>query len=350
MKNKIVILTLIFLFAGSVVMGLTLVNLTPGEAYESAAENSVQFEIDELNLELMQIAYEKTVKTASIPALNNYSGQLAKYYNPFTSETNLIVKELENEKAFKQLEIDIISASIGLESALLSYDETDAAYNEAVASYNEAVADPEVSSSDKLSLKYTMDSIKISLHQAQNDLDSAQRRLDDMVGQDGVSVLLPSEYSSPYDINPDEAYESALVTDIGIYKSMRSAEAAEIKYDIADKYYDEDEENYISALAGLKSAQLTYDKALVSLEMDVLDDINNLKNKFDSITLAELNKKIKLGEYNASKSQYEAGILSANQLESAEYSYIAAQKQLDSKIHDYILSSMKFALDYGYEF
>ena len=350
MKNKIIILTLIFLFASSIVMGLTLINLTPDEAYESAAENNIQFEVDELNLELMQIAYEKTLKSASILALNNYSGQLVKYYNPYISETNLIAKEMENTRSRKQLEIDIISTSISLESALLAYDEADTSYSQAVTSYNEALADPTVSSSDELSLKYAMESLKISLHQAQNNMESAQHRLDDIVGQDGVSVLLPVEYSSPYVIEQDKVYESALETNIGIFKSKRSAMAAEIKFDIAEKYYDNDEEIYISALAGFKNAELAYDKSLVSLEMNVLDDINNLKNKFDSIALAELYKKIKLDEYNAAKSQFNAGILSENQFDSAEDTYITSQKQLESKIHDYILASMRFTMDYGYDF
>ena len=350
MKNKIIILTLIFLFAGSIVMGLTLINLTPNEAYESAAENNLQFEVDELNLELMQIAHEKTLKSASILAMNNYSGQLVKYYNPFTSETNLIVREMENSKSRKQLEIDILSASISLESALLAYDEANTSYNQAVESYNEALADPAVSSSDELSLKYAMESLKISLHQAQNNMESAQRRLDDIVGQNGVSVLLPVEYSTPYGIESDKAYENALETDIGTFKSKRSALAAEIKFDIAEKYYDEDEEIYISALAGFKSAELAYEKSLAFLEMNFLDDINNLKNKFDSIALAELYKKIKLDEYNAAKSQFDAGILSANQFESTENIYIIAQKQLETKIHDYILASMRFTMDYGYDF
>lgn len=350
MKNKIIILTLVFIFAGSVVMGLSLVSLTPEEAYESAADNNIQFEIDALNLELSQMAHEKNLKKASIPALNNYYGQLSKYYTPFNSETSLIVKEAQNERAHKLLEIDVLTAAKNLENAQLAYDEADMAYSEALSAYNDAISDSTVSYTDELSLKYTMESCKISLHQSQNNLEAAHRRLDELVGQEGVSVILPNEYSSPYDINPDEAYESAFASDISIYQSMRSARAAEIKFEIADKFYDEDEETYISALAGLKSAELSYEKARTSLEIRVLDDINNLKNKYDSISLAELNKKIKLDEYNAAKTQFDAGILSAIQLGNSEDSYISAKKQLDGKIHDYILTSMRFTIDYGYEF
>ena len=350
MKKKILILTLILLFIGSAALGITLVTLTPEEAYEAAAENNIQFEINELNLELTRIAHEKNLKSASMLALNNYYGQLNKYYNPFNSETSLIAKERENEKAFLQLEIDIASAALGLESAYLAYDEAEAAYNEAAAAYNEAAADSTVPSNDVLSLKYTMESLLISLRQAENNLESAQRNMDDLIGQEGVSVELPDEYSDPYDIDPDDAFESALAADIGIYKSKRSAEAAKIKFDIAAEYYDEDEETYISALAGLISAEDSYEKALISLEIRVLDDIDNLKTKYDSISLAELNVKIKLNEYNAAKKQYAAGVTSANQLESTENAYTTSKKQLDSKIHDFILSSMRFAINYGYEF
>ncbi len=350
MKIKIIILTLVFVLAGSVVLGLTLVNLTQQEAYDAAVENNIQFEIDELNLELKQIAYDKTLKAASYPALNNYYGQLAKYYNPFNSETTLTVEEAKSEKAYKQLEIDVATAVIGLENAAIAYDEADMALSEATQIYNDAVKDSETSSADELSLKYNMESLKISLHQAQNNLESAQHKLDDLVGMEGAAVQLPSEYSNPYDISPEKVYESALVTDITIYQSKRNAEAAAIKFEIAERFYDEDEDTYISALAGLKSADLSYDKTLLSLQMSVYDDIDNLKNKFDSIALAKLNKTIKSNAYTAAKSQYKAGIISATALENSKDSYNTSVKQLDAKIHDYILSSMRFELDYNYDY
>jgi len=350
MKTKVLIITLIFLLAGSVVLGLTIVNLTQQEAYESAIENNRQFEIDELILEIRQIAHDKNLKTALIPALNSYYGQLTKYYNPFVSETILVVETAKNEKSYKQLELDIVSAAISLENAAIGYDDANMAFKEASKAYNDAISDPAVSSTDELTLKYTMESLKISLHQAENTLDAAQHKLDGLIGQEGTAVLLPTEYSTPYNISADVAYDNALESDIGICQSKRNAEAASIKFEIAAKFYDEDEDMYISALAGLKSADLAYEKDLVSLKMRVLDDIDNLKNKYDSIILAELNKKIKSDAYKAAKTQYSAGILSLTSLEASEESNIAAQKQLDSKTHDYILASMSFTLNYGYEF
>ena len=350
MKIKIIILTLVFILAGSVVLGLTLINLTQQEAYDAAVENNMQFEIDELNLELKQIAYDKTLKAASYPALNNYYGQLTKYYNPFNSETTLTVEEAKSEKAYKQLEIDVVAAAISLENAAIGYDDADFALSAATQAYNDAVKDSETTSADQLSLKYNVESLKISLHQAQNNLDSAQYKLDELVGMEGAAVQLPVEYSDPYNISPDDAYESALIIDISIYQSKRNAEAAAIKFEIAERFYEDDEDTYIIALAGLKSADLSYAKALLTLQMSVYDDIDNLKNKFDSIALAKLNKTIKSNAYTAAKSQYKAGIVSAASLENSEDSYNTSVKQLDAKIHDYILSSMRFKLNYGYNY
>lgn len=350
MKTKIIIITLILVFTAGAVLGFTVLTMTPEEAYEAAADNNVQFEIDQLNLQLKQIAHDKNLKSASIPAYNNYYGQLTKLYNPFISETNLEVEKMRNDKAHMQLEIDVVSAAINLENAALAYDEADMKYSEAKTDYNNALKDSAVSSAEKLSLEYTMKSQAISLNQAKTSLEAAQRKLDNLVGEEGSAILLPLEYSDPYLISADLAYESALETDISIYQAMRNAEAATIKFEIADKYLNEDEETYISALIGLKSAESSYEKALVSLEINVLDDINNLKTKYDSISLALLNKKIKLDAYSAAASQYEAGIISASSLENSEASYITAVKQLDSKIHDYMLASMRFIMNYGYEF
>lgn len=350
MKTKILILTIVLIFAGTVVLGLTLVNLTQEEAYESAMKHNAQSEIDQLNLELKEITYERALKTASIPALYNYNGQLTKYYTPFVSETSLEVEKVKTEKAGKQLEIEMLSAALSLNNAAIGYDEADMAFSEAKSAYDEALKNPDASTAEKLALEYTMESQKIALHQAQNTLDTAQRTLDGIVGLEGVSVLLPSEYKDPYKINIENAYETALETDLSIYQAKRNTEAAQIKYEIADKFFDDDEELYISALSGLKSAELSYEKALLSLELSVYNEINNLKNKYDSVLLAELNKTIKKNEYNASLSQYKAGILSLSSLENSENAYISAQKQLETKIQDYILASMKFTLNYGCEF
>lgn len=350
MKVKILILTFVLIFAGTVVLGLTFVNLTQQEAYESAVKNNAQSEIDKLNLELKEIAHKNAVKTASIPALNNYNGQISKYYAPFISETNLEVEKAKNKKAEKQLEIDMLSAASSLNNAAIGYDDANKSYSDAVAAYNDALKNPDASVAEKLALEYVMKNQKIVLHQALNTLDNAQRTLDGIVGQEGVAVMLPGEYKDPYKINFEDAYETALETDLSIYQSKRNLEAAHIKYDIADKFFDDNEELYISALSGLKSAELSYEKALLSLEITLCNEINNLKNKYDSILLAELNKTIKKNDYNASLSQYKAGVLSLLSLENSESTYISAQKQLESKIQDYILTSMKFTLNYGCEF
>lgn len=350
MKIKVIIITMVLLLMGSAVLGLTALNLTQQEAVESAISNSLQTEIDVLNLELKQMTHDSNLKTARIPAANTYYGQLAKLYNPFVSETNLTVEKARQEMAYEQMMIDVTSAAITLESAALAYDEADASHAEAKKAYNDALNDPSYTSADRLSLEYTMESARITLLQSEASLRTAQMKLDNLVGQDNVSVQLPNEYSNPYDISEDDAYESALVTDISIYQSKRNAEAAEIKFEIAAKYYDEDEDTYISALAGLKTSQMAYDKALLSLKIRVLDDISSLKNKYDSIELAKLNKEMKQNDYTSAKSQFEAGVLSASSLEVTEDIYNSAVKQLDAKIHDYILTSMRFSLNYGYKY
>lgn len=350
MKIKILILTIVLVLAGTFVLGLTFVNLTQEEAYESAVKHNAQFEIDELNLELKEISHENTLKAASILALNNYTGQITKYYTPFVSETNLEVEKSKAEKTGKQLEIDMLTAALNLNNASIEYDEAEIAFSEAKAAYNEALKNPDASTSEKLALEYTMESQKIAIHQAQNTLDNAQRILDGIIGLEGVAVILPSEYKDPYKIDLESAYKISLSTDMSIYQAKRNAEAARIKFEIADKFFNENEELYISALSGLKSSELTYEKALISLEISVKNEVDNLKNKYDAILLAELNKKIKKNEYNASLAQYKAGILSLSSLENSENSYIYSQKQLETKIQDYVLASMKFTLNYGYEF
>lgn len=350
MKKKILILTLILTLLGTGVLGLTLITLTPDEAYEAAAENNVQFEINDLNLQLKQITHEKNEKTASLPALNNYNGQITKYYNPFNSETSLVVKEADNERAKKLLEIDIMSAAVALENFTLAYNDSQLNYDEAKIEYTDAKKDSLVSDAELMQIIYTRDSASVALAKSELDLISAQKKLDNLIGKTGTAVVLPSEYSDPYDIVFENVYESALETDISIYQSSRNAEAALIKFEIAERFFDEDEDTYISALVGLKSAELSYDNSLLSLQMNIYDDIGNLKNKYDSIALAELNKTIKSNAYTAAKAQLEAGIVSASSLESSKDSYMSSISQLNAKIHDYILSSMRFTLDYGYDY
>lgn len=350
MKKRIIIITLIFILAGSAVLGFDIVNLTPDEAYDSALENNLQKEIDELNHELKQISVEKSEKNASHTPINTYQGKITKYVTPFDAITNLTVSEMNMTKADEQLMVSILSAMVSVNDSKLAYGDTKSAYDLAQANYLEALGDSSIPSAELLSLEYTAENERIKLLQTEKTYSDMQSDLDSLLGVKNASVELPTEYSSPYSLDSDEVYESMLQTDVSYYQTERSLESAQMRHEIATQFYDEEDETYISTLASLKTAELNHDKKLLSLNNSAIDKIDNLKNKYDSIELEKLNVQIKKELYDASVKQYEAGIISEISFESSKTSYENATKQLDSKINSYIIACLQFTIDTGLGF
>ncbi|MFO7611334.1 MAG: TolC family protein [Clostridia bacterium] len=350
MKKIIFLLATILILSGAVALGFGIRYISGDEAFESATTGNSGLEIDGLNLRLLEISHENILKQASFTAINTYSGRITKYAAPFDSETNLEIKRRTNEKALGQIRIDIVSSAVSLYNSELAFADANTAYDRAIEEYNEAKSDSSLSSIEVLSLEYTAKSKRIAMTLTENNLESSRRKLAMLLGEENVSVDIPMVYSDPYSLDFEKVYEKALETDIGIYRAKRESESASMKFEIAKLFFDEDDTTYVGSLAGLRNAELAYDNALLSLEASVLDGIESLMNKYDSIELEKLNNLIKLEAFNSAGEQYDAGILSKVSYDASQAAYNAAQRQLASKIYDYIIASMKFELDTGYEF
>ena len=350
MKKRIIVITLVLIFAGTAVLGFDILNLTPEEAYEAASISNLQHEIDELNIDLREASLKTSIKNASHTAVDSYQGMLTKYATPYDAETNLMVSEKNLEKSEKQLMVTILSSMIYLNESKLSYDDSLSAYEKAEDAYRDALGNSAVTATELLSLEYTAMNNHIKMIQAQNNMEKAQKDLDTLLGIENTAVELPFEYNTPYNLDEELVLESMVATDISLFQAERSLESAKLKHEIASKFFDEDEETFISTLASMKSAEMNYNKKLRSLEDSVKDKMDQLKTLYDSIELEKLNVRIKKELYDSSLKQYKAGILAVNSLENAENTYVQAQRQLDSKIYDYIIACMQFSIDTGFEF
>lgn len=350
MKKKIIIITTVLLVAGALAFAYDALVLSPGDAAEKAAADSRRIEIDNLLMRISEMSLEESVKQAKITPVNTYYGQITKYVTPLERETSYIVSKMTNDLAVRQTELDILNAAISLYNSELLVEDAKKAYDDALEEYDNARKDASASRTGLLTLEYDVESKRISLKQAQNSMEAARRFLDDITGMEGVIIELPAEYSDPYKIDYYEALESLVENDIGLYKAERDLEAAEKRLEIAGRFYDEEDEEHMRDLAAYETALLNYGKTKAGLEISLHDDIDSLKNKYDSIELEMLNNTIKKESYESALSQLNAGILARTAFESYEHSYEMAKRQVRSKIYDFIAASLKFEIETGYSF
>ncbi len=350
MKKKIIIITAILLAAGALAFAYETLTLSPDQAAEQAVENSRRVEIDNLMMRLNQITYENSVQDAKITPVNTYYGQIAKYVTPIERETTYLVSKMTNERVQKQTELDVLTAAVSLYNNQLTVEDARVAYETARENYKTAIADKTTSRTGLLNLEYAAESKRISLKQAESNLAAARRRLDDLTGVEGIMVSIPEEYDDPYDIDPARVIESKLDTDINFYRLKREMTAAQKRFEIAGRFFDEEDETYIRDLAGLKTAELNLDSAGREIEVSVYDDIDALKTKYDSIELEKLNNRIKKESYDSALRQYNAGIISLSSFESYEHSYDSAKRQLKAKIYDFVTASLRFEIETGFSF
>lgn len=350
MKKRIIIITLVLILAGTAVLGFDMIKLTPEEALEAASQNDLQREIDQLNHELKQINLDKSNKNASYTAINTYQGKLTKYVYPYDAKTSLVVSDMNLERTEKLLAVTILSSMVSLNDSRVSYEDSKNAYEDALAEYNKAMGDSALTPSELLSLEYTAENNRIKMLQTENTLNRKQSDFDNLLGVENAVVEMPVDYRTPYELNADDVFASMQNTDISLYQAKRSLESATLRHEIAEQFFNEDDETFISTLASLKSAELNYAGKLRDLELSALDKVDNMMNMYDSIQLEKLNVELKNELYKASQKQYDAGIISINSLESSEYSYELAKRQLETKINNYIIACLQFEIDTGFTF
>lgn len=350
MKKKIIFITAVLLITGAIVFAYDSFILSPQQTAEHAVANSKQVEIDKLMMQLNQISYEDSLKASKITPVNNYQGQITKHVTPFEKQTTYMVSQMKNERTLKQTELDVLTAAISLYSNQLAHEDAKIAYEKAHNEYMGAINDKSSARNVILNLEYAAESKRISLKQAENNLNATQRAMDNLTGLNNVQVSIPEKYSNPYNIDPAKAIESKLDTDINLYKAQRELTSAQKRLDIADKFFDKEDDVYIKSLVAYHSADLNLYETIREIEVSVYNDIDSLKNKYDAIELEILNNKIKKESYDSALRQYNAGIISRSIFENHESAYNSAKGQLKSKIYDFIVTSLKFEIETNFSF
>ncbi|MCK5811881.1 MAG: hypothetical protein KAG94_03230 [Clostridiales bacterium] len=348
MKKKIILLVIIALLISGGVLGVEVIKISIEQANTLAITNNPYVAIDELRYDAAVISYDEANRIASITEKTTYKGQIKGVYTPFNEETTLTLIVMNNNKNIKNIEKDILNVSYDyylFESSLYLANET---FLKAKSDYLEILATSDSIELEKMNGEYLVESSRIALENAENEFAAIGKRLKSMLPDNKIIDINLIDIINPYDLTYEEVYESAMTNHITLYSSSRNMESKEIYFNIISQFYGETTEKHITAKANYEQALLDYNKQLLSVEVSILRDINNLKTKYDYLQLEKLNQQIKLEDYEIALTQYEQGFISLNILQGKEKTYKVVVSLVSQKEKTYILALKDLEISTGY--
>jgi outer membrane protein TolC len=207
-----------------------------------------------------------------------------------------------------------------------------------------------VNTIETLEYRYNIKSKEMALSKAENNLRNLQADLDELTGTENAEVEYSLVHSDPYSIDVYKAYDSALENDIGLYASYRNMKASEMTFEIAKYFYSPMNVNYLSNLEAYEKSKAAYEKYLKTLKVNILNSINDLKTRYDSIKLEEMNLLIKKENLEAAIKRYDLGMVTKAAVETARAAYEASELQVFSKTAAYIKAERTFRIETGYNY
>ncbi len=348
MKKKIILLLIVALVISGSVLGVELHKLSIEQANALAIENNPYITIDELRYDAAVISYDEANRVANITEQVSYNGQMKAFYTPFNEETTLTILVMNNNKNIMNIEKDVLAISYDyylLQSSLLAASDN---YEQTKIEYDEIIATSDSTSLEKMNGAYVLEDSRIDLENAKYQFSSIEDELEIILPEGKIIDMSLINIVDPYEFTYEEIFNSALVNHITLYSSYRNKQSKEIYFNIISEFYGETLEKYITAKANYEQAVLDYDKQLLTVEVAILRDLNNLKTKYDYLQLEKLNQQIKLTDYEATLIQYEQGFVSLSILQGKERTYEAIASSVLQKEKNYILALKDLEISTGY--
>lgn len=348
MKKKIILLVIVALIISGSVLGVELHKLSIEQANALAILNNPYITIDELRYDAAVISYDEANRVASITEQVSYNGQMKAFYTPFNEETTLTILVMNNNKNIMNIEKDVLEISYDyylLESSLLAASD---AYEQAKIEYDEIITTSDSTSLEKMNSEYALEDSRIDLENAKYQFLLVKEELEIILPDGKIIDMSLINIVNPYELTYEEIFNSASSNHIALYSSYRNKQSKEIYFNIISEFYGETTEKYITAKANYEKASLDYDKQLLTVEVAILRDLNNLKTKYDYLQLEKLNQQIKLTDYEATLIQYEQGFASLSLLQGKERTYEAIASSVLQKEKTYILALKDLEISTGY--
>jgi outer membrane protein TolC len=307
--------------------------ITREEAREIAVRNSRQLELDDLQIQRLEKAYQRAIDQAkALPDAYGLSNVLSNKINriklPFDAETNLEAAKRSKKDHTENLKIDvektilsILFAYKELENEKLRLEIEQQRYDNMMAKYRSG----SLSEYEKIAAEYDFENKKLRFRQYEQKLSTLDAKLKNLLGYSLESDPLKVEGDIIYEpyghISIDAIVELAIANDTDIYKSERTLEIRRQVMEITASYYKEGDDAYDDALYELTTAEEDLKGRKLNLEVKVKNAYNDLLNLQDDVLVARGREEVTRKLLESARKKYENGLISKDALMTEEQKY-----------------------------
>jgi len=324
------------------------------DAINIAINNSMQCEIDDLNIVIKEEALKQANENAAFlgdafgaqKILNN---KIIKEVRTFEAETNVEVAKKTKEDNISNLKVNIQKAVQGLLIAQIELAIENNRLDIMLERYNllESKLKQElITENDLVDIEYSIENKRIDIVKVGEKIESIKNDIKKLLNIPFSSDLMKIDTDIKFEllkhIDENKAVSNALSNSTSIYKLTKDVEAKQKVLGLTGQYFSASDISYISAKYALEQVKASLEDTKLSLEVSVKNSYSNLLNQRDRVYLAEKYFGIVSKKFDLAQVKYKNGMLTTDALLSAKEALINAEYQRYNTIYSYNLSKIDF--------
>lgn len=331
-------------------------SLSIKQAIEMAMKDNSEAELAQLGVDKAALAVEKAefTKKKMLDQLDNperadQAAALVINVTPVQANSNKIiadVKKVSMENSIRyQVEAAyyaVIKAEKNLEVVKSSYLRAQEQEKQAQAKFNTGT----VAKIDVISAEAQLKSAQASVNDAQTALDKAKMNFNKTIGSDlntPINLLDNFSFESYQPIDVEKVFQAMNDKDLTFVSARESLNFNQVNFDYYNKYYTSSTFAYREAAYLLKDAEVNFDTANTTLQLNIKTAYLDLKTAEDNYYVYTKSLEQAKEAYKLTSLQYNAGMATAYDVLSAEDDFKQADLGVINALYNYNLAKAKFA-------
>lgn len=320
---------------------------TIAQAQKAALDNSKQASIDDLDIQQKQdniqfVRDQGSNKGAGPDYDAVLNTKINSFVKPVQALADLDAAKMTKNDHIRSLKLDIYKAA---QDILLSAKEittlqkkqsfAEEKYKMAQSKYD---ADA-ITISDLQNVEYSIKSSQLDVSKAQDKAKSLEYNFKNLLNLpfDDKPIMITDDLASSLftDTDLDVMVKQAISRSTDIYQKNAIVEAKQKTMDFTTDYFKAGDDTYDINKYDLEMAKLDLNNAVTTLEVNVRNKYNDLLSQQDKLELAEVNVKLTEKNFNTAQTKSDRGLISKEDLLTANANYLDVLLLKDTAAHDY---------------
>ena len=338
----------------SVPQNLNLSSINLDDLINIAINNSMQCEIDDLNIEIKEEALKQAYENASFlrdayGAQNILNNKIIKEVRTFEAETNVEVAKKTKEDNINNLKVNIKKAFQNLLIAQIEQSTENNRLDILMQKYDllkSKLKQGIITENDLTDIEFSIENKRIDIVKVGEKIEGIKNDIKKLLNVSFSSAFPKIDEDIEFElikhIDANKAVSNAINNNTSIYRLKKDIEAKQKVLDLTGQYLKETDNSYKNAKYDLEQVKVSLEDTSLSIEVSVRNSYSNILNLRDRVYLAEKYLGILREKLNLAEIKFKNGMVTTDVVLNAKESIINAEYQRYAAIYNYNLAKIDF--------